>query len=94
MGSEVDCSGVSRAVWLVKVKQLYFQYFRAFKLFQAVAQMVSNVTCSTICLAYELSISLVILLSDIFPQVPKYLSNIWMENTDPSGIVGSLQITK
>ena len=91
MGSEVDCSGVSRAVWLVKVKQLYF---RAFKLFQAVAQMGSNVTCSTICLAYELSISLVILLSDIFPQVPKYLSNIWMENTDPSGIVGSLQITK
>ncbi|XP_015754204.1 PREDICTED: general transcription factor IIF subunit 2-like [Acropora digitifera] len=43
MGSEVDCSGVSRAVWLVKV--------------------------------------------------PKYLSNIWMTNTDPSGIVGSLQIT-
>lgn len=43
MGSEVDCSGVSRAVWLVKV--------------------------------------------------PKYLSNIWMENTDASGIVGSLQIT-
>ena len=29
MGSEVDCSGVSRAVWLVKVKQLHF---RAFKL--------------------------------------------------------------
>ena len=23
MGSEVDCSGVSRAVWLVKVKQLF-----------------------------------------------------------------------
>ncbi|KAJ7377014.1 General transcription factor IIF subunit 2 [Desmophyllum pertusum] len=43
MGSEVDCSGSSRAVWLVKV--------------------------------------------------PKYLSNIWMENTDASGIVGSLQIT-
>lgn len=43
MGSEVDCSGVSRAVWLVKV--------------------------------------------------PKYLSNIWMDNTDASGIVGSLQIS-
>lgn len=43
MGSEVDCSGVSRAVWLVKV--------------------------------------------------PKYLSNIWMTNSDASGIVGSLQIT-
>lgn len=43
MGSEVECSGVSRAVWLVKV--------------------------------------------------PKYLSNIWMTNTDPTGIVGSLQIT-
>ncbi|CAH3105453.1 unnamed protein product [Porites lobata] len=43
MGSEVDCSGVSRAVWLVKV--------------------------------------------------PKYLSNSCMENTDASGIVGSLQIT-
>lgn len=40
MGSEVDCSGVSRAVWLVKVKQLYF---RAFKLFQAVARMWSSV---------------------------------------------------
>lgn len=39
----MDCSGVSRAVWLVKV--------------------------------------------------PKYLSNIWMENTDASGIVGSLQIS-
>ena len=32
MGSEVDCSGVSRAVWLVKVKQLFYS-------FQAVARM-------------------------------------------------------
>lgn len=77
----MDCSGVSRAVWLVKVKQLYF---RAFKLSRKCDQALN----------YELSISFVNLLSHIFPQVPKYLSNIWMENTDPSGIVGSLQITK
>ena len=28
MGSEVDCSGVSRAVWLVKVKLVSFKHFQ------------------------------------------------------------------
>lgn len=98
MGSEVDCSGVSRAVWLVKVTKLvilleavYIRYLTKRKM--KIVVMKGNMAAARRLLA---EIFFGTRSDSILPsiKVPKYLSNIWMTNTDASGIVGTLQITK
>ena len=94
----MDCSGVSRAVWLVKVTKLvilleavYIRYLTERKM--KIVVMKGNMAAARRLLA---EVFFDTRSDSILPsiKVPKYLSNIWMTNTDASGIVGTLQITK